>query len=48
MDYRGGTLLCEEGVAVRTAEGGKIHLEGDISDLYFRIRDVVYSQFTIV
>ena len=41
------TLRCEGGVTVRM-EGTRLELEGPLCDAYFRVRQVVYQQYTIV
>ena len=43
-----GALDCGGGVTVRLGKGGKLELEGPLSDKYFRVREVVYKQYVIV
>jgi cleavage and polyadenylation specificity factor subunit 2 len=49
-EFSGGVLVCEGGVAVRRAPGGDapgLVLEGPLSDMYYKVRDVVYAQYHV-
>lgn len=48
VKFLAGTLRCEGDVTVRVGDGGKMELEGPLCDAYFRIREIVYGQYTIV
>lgn len=48
VEFAAGTLRCEGVVTVRSGDGGKMDLEGPIGDAYFRVRDIVYKQYTII
>lgn len=48
VKFVAGTLRCEGGVTVSLGKGGKLELEGPLSDKYFRVREVVYKQYVIV
>ena len=49
-EFINGVLVCDDGssqVAVRKSEN-RFAVEGSISELYFKVRDILYSQFAIV
>lgn len=47
-EFHAGGLYCEGDVLVkRQPEGGGLVIEGSLCDEYFRIRDIVYSQYHI-
>lgn len=48
MEFKAGTLRCEEVVTVSLGKGGRLELEGPLGDTYFRVREVVYKQYVIV
>ncbi|CAM9798155.1 unnamed protein product [Discosporangium mesarthrocarpum] len=48
VELQAGTLHCDGGITVRIGEGGKMDLEGTVGDEYFRVRDIVYSQYTMI
>lgn len=47
-EFSGGVLYCNDKVTVRRKETGKIHLEGTLSDDYFKVRDLLYKQYIII
>ncbi|RWS25149.1 cleavage and polyadenylation specificity factor subunit 2-like protein [Leptotrombidium deliense] len=47
-EFSGGVLYCNNQVAVRRNETGRIHLEGTLCDDYFKVRDLLYQQYAIV
>lgn len=47
-EFSGGVLYCEEKVAIRRRESGKIHLEGTLCPEYFKIRQLLYAQYVIL
>ncbi|XP_030069856.1 cleavage and polyadenylation specificity factor subunit 2 [Microcaecilia unicolor] len=47
-EFVGGVLVCNNVVAVRRTETGRIGLEGCLSDEFYRIRDLLYQQYAIV
>ncbi|XP_014210156.1 probable cleavage and polyadenylation specificity factor subunit 2 [Copidosoma floridanum] len=48
-EFSGGVLwCCNNTIAVRRHEAGKIILEGCLSEEYFRVRDLLYEQYAIV
>lgn len=47
-EFSGGVLYCNEKVAVRRKETGRIHLEGTLCDDYFKVRDLLYSQYVMI
>ena len=47
-DFYAGMLVCAGRVTIkRTDIGGDLLIEGAMSEDYYRIRDVVYSQFLV-
>lgn len=47
-EFSAGALVCNETIAVRRNEAGRMQLEGAISKDYFKVRDLLYSQYAIV
>uniref|UniRef100_A0A6V7ING6 Cleavage and polyadenylation specificity factor subunit 2 n=1 Tax=Bracon brevicornis TaxID=1563983 RepID=A0A6V7ING6_9HYME len=48
-ELSGGVLwCCNDAIAVRKEESGRVVFEGVISDDYYRIRDLLYEQFVII
>lgn len=47
-EFSAGALVCNESIAVRRNEAGRMQLEGAISKDYFKVRDLLYSQYAIV
>ncbi|XP_074663107.1 cleavage and polyadenylation specificity factor subunit 2-like [Tubulanus polymorphus] len=47
-EFSGGVLICNNIVAIRRNETGRIQLEGCISDDYYKVRDILYDQYAIV
>ena len=47
-EFSGGVLYCNNQVEVRRSEAGRIHLEGTLSDDYYKVRQLLYSQYAII
>ncbi|KAM6201747.1 cleavage and polyadenylation specificity factor subunit 2 isoform 2-T2 [Rhynchocyon petersi] len=47
-EFVGGVLVCNNQVAVRRTETGRIGLEGCLCQDFYRIRDLLYDQYAIV
>ncbi|KAH9516014.1 cleavage and polyadenylation specificity factor subunit 2 [Dermatophagoides farinae] len=47
-EFSGGVLLCNGQVEVKRTESGRIHLEGTVSNEYFKIRQLLYDQYAIL
>ncbi|XP_041353692.1 cleavage and polyadenylation specificity factor subunit 2-like [Gigantopelta aegis] len=47
-EFVAGVLICNNTVAVRRNEAGRIQLEGTLCDDYYRIREILYQQYAIV
>ncbi|OTF77047.1 hypothetical protein BLA29_003105 [Euroglyphus maynei] len=47
-EFSGGVLLCNGQVEVKRTESGRIHLEGTVSNDYFKIRQLLYDQYAIL
>ncbi|KAL7669012.1 hypothetical protein ACOME3_009688 [Neoechinorhynchus agilis] len=47
-EFYGGVLLCNDRVALRKLDAGRIVMEGPLSDIYFTIREVVYRSYAIL
>ncbi|KAJ8309378.1 hypothetical protein KUTeg_014252 [Tegillarca granosa] len=47
-EFAAGVLIWNNMVAVKKNEAGRIQLEGAICDDYFKIRELLYSQYAIV
>ncbi len=43
-----GVLVCDGHVAVRKDSSGAMTLEGPVSEVYYRVRSILYKQFAIV
>ncbi|RLN63180.1 hypothetical protein BBJ28_00009742 [Nothophytophthora sp. Chile5] len=46
--FRGGMLVCNDGVVLKRAVNNEIVMEGTLSRNYYRIRALLYEQFTLV
>ncbi|KAI9911602.1 hypothetical protein PsorP6_009581 [Peronosclerospora sorghi] len=46
--FRGGMLICNDGVVLKRAMNNEIVMEGTLSRNYYRIRALLYEQFTLV
>ena len=47
-EWQGGMLLCSGVVTIKVGDqDGQVQLEGALCDDYFKIRDVVYSQYHV-
>ncbi|BBN04094.1 cleavage and polyadenylation specificity factor subunit 2 [Marchantia polymorpha subsp. ruderalis] len=44
-EFAGGLLRCGENIAVRKSGGQQLVIEGPLSEDYYRIRELLYSQF---
>ncbi|KAM4529309.1 cleavage and polyadenylation specificity factor subunit 2 [Fundulus diaphanus] len=47
-EFVGGVLVCNNVVAVRRTEPGRIGLEGCLCDDYYKIRELLYQQYAVV
>ncbi|CAF1318906.1 unnamed protein product [Rotaria sordida] len=47
-EFVGGVLTCEDTVAIKRNEAGKIILEGALSDTYYKVRRILYDQYAIL
>ncbi|RWS18002.1 cleavage and polyadenylation specificity factor subunit 2-like protein [Dinothrombium tinctorium] len=47
-EFSGGVLYCNNQVAVRRNETGRIHLEGTLCEDYFKVRELLYQQYAVV
>lgn len=47
-EFAGGVLYCNNTVAVRRNEAGRIDLEGCFSEDYYKVRDILYQQYAII
>ncbi|OCT65073.1 hypothetical protein XELAEV_18041315mg [Xenopus laevis] len=47
-EFVGGVLVCNNMVAVRRTETGRIGLEGCLCEDFFKIRELLYEQYAIV
>lgn len=47
-EFAGGALICNNVVAVKRTETGKITLEGGLCHEYYQIRELLYEQYAIV
>ncbi|XP_037541497.1 cleavage and polyadenylation specificity factor subunit 2 [Nematolebias whitei] len=47
-EFVGGVLVCNNLVAVRRTEPGRIGLEGCLCDDYYKIRELLYQQYAVV
>jgi len=41
-------LVCDDGVVLKRAKNNEIIMEGTLSSSYYRIRAILYEQFTLV
>ncbi|CAI5731256.1 unnamed protein product [Peronospora destructor] len=46
--FRGGMLVCNDGVVLKRAMNNEVVMEGALSKNYYRIRALLYEQFTLV
>lgn len=47
-EFAGGVLICNNNVAVRRNETGRVGLEGAVCDDYYKIRELLYEQYAVV
>lgn len=47
-EFVGGVLVCNNMVAVRRTEAGRISLEGCLCEDYYKIRELLYQQYAVV
>lgn len=47
-DFSSGVLYVNNVVSVRRNEAGRFHVEGCACEDYYKIREMIYSQFAIV
>ncbi|MGH0154519.1 UNVERIFIED_CONTAM: hypothetical protein FKN15_029847 [Acipenser sinensis] len=47
-EFVGGVLVCNNMVAVRRTEAGRIGLEGCLCEDYYKIRGLLYEQYAVV
>ncbi|CAB1339891.1 unnamed protein product [Coregonus sp. 'balchen'] len=47
-EFVGGVLVCNNMVAVRRTEAGRIGLEGCLCDDYYKIRELLYQQYAVL
>ncbi|KAK2553094.1 Cleavage and polyadenylation specificity factor subunit 2 [Acropora cervicornis] len=47
-EFAGGALICNNNVAVRRNETGRVGLEGAVCDDYYKIRELLYEQYAVV
>lgn len=47
-EMSGGVLICNNVVAVRRNEAGRLQLEGCLCEDYYKVRELLYEQFAIV
>lgn len=48
-EFVGGALECCNGtLAIRRMDGGRVALEGVLSEEYYKVREILYDQFAIV
>ncbi|XP_072031108.1 cleavage and polyadenylation specificity factor subunit 2-like [Amphiura filiformis] len=47
-EFSGGALVCNNSVAIKKNETGRIVLEGCLGEDYFRVRELLYDQYAIV
>lgn len=46
--FRGGMLVCNDGVVLKRALNNEIVMEGSLSKSFYHIRALLYEQFTLV
>jgi cleavage and polyadenylation specificity factor subunit 2 len=47
-EFSGGVLYCNNQVEVRRNSAGRIHLEGSLSQDYYKVRKLLYEQYAII
>lgn len=47
-EFIGGVLVCNNSVAIRRNQQGLVDMEGCLSEDYYRIRELLYSQYAIL
>ncbi|CAF1593982.1 unnamed protein product, partial [Adineta steineri] len=47
-EFVGGVLTCEDTVAIKRNETGKIILEGTLFDTFYKVRRILYDQYAIL
>lgn len=47
-EFSSGVLFVNNVASVRRNEAGKFHIEGYACEDYYKIREIIYSQFAIV
>ncbi|KAK2170652.1 hypothetical protein LSH36_1g04012 [Paralvinella palmiformis] len=47
-EFSGGVLICNNVVAVRRNEAGRLQLEGCLCEDYYKVRALLYDQFAVV
>lgn len=46
--FRGGMLVCQDGVVLKRTKRNGVVVEGTLSEAYYQIRSLLYDQFTLV
>ena len=46
--FRGGMLVCSDGVVLRRTQANSITVEGIVSEKYFEIRSLLYQHYTLL
>ncbi|RHZ11433.1 hypothetical protein DYB37_002372 [Aphanomyces astaci] len=47
-NFYGGMLVCDDGVVLKRSRNNEVVMEGTLSSSYYRIRDILYQQYTLV
>ena len=47
-EFKGGILVCKAGLALRKSSDDQVIIEGPISEAYFQLRAVLYSEYSFV
>lgn len=48
-EFSGGILWCNNGsLALRRVDPGRVTIEGNLSEEYYKIRDLLYEQYAII
>ncbi|RHY26825.1 hypothetical protein DYB32_007250 [Aphanomyces invadans] len=47
-NFYGGMLVCDDGVVLKRSRNNEVVMEGTLSTSYYRIRDILYQQYTLV
>ncbi|KAF0698246.1 Aste57867_11121 [Aphanomyces stellatus] len=47
-NFYGGMLVCDDGVVLKRSRNNEVIIEGTLSTSYYRIRDILYQQYTLV